>query len=144
MINTIQAAQLKELIEAYRTATESYAFKGSQPPADAREIELDLYDVKRQLDAFVAGVTAPTDSIAVPTSLRQAKAMMAVASMFLEEHAPKPAASILAAERDAEFLNLAEQCGARITGKPNGSEPIEIVFSIEAWRRFATIQELKT
>jgi len=36
----------------------------------------------------------------------------------------------------AEFLDSAKQCGARITGKPDGSEPIEVVFSIEAWRKF--------
>lgn len=36
----------------------------------------------------------------------------------------------------AEFLALAERCGARITGKPDGSEPIEIVFTIAAWRAF--------
>lgn len=35
-----------------------------------------------------------------------------------------------------EFLALAERCGARLTGKPDGSEPIEIVFTIEAWRKF--------
>lgn len=34
------------------------------------------------------------------------------------------------------LLNLATSCGAMITGKPDGSEAIEIVFSIEAWRRF--------
>lgn len=44
----------------------------------------------------------------------------------------------LKGELDAsrKFLELAEQCGARITGKPDGSEPIEIVFSIPAWRKF--------
>lgn len=36
----------------------------------------------------------------------------------------------------AQFLALAEQCGARITGKPDASEPIEIVFTVQAWRRF--------
>jgi hypothetical protein len=35
-----------------------------------------------------------------------------------------------------ELLARAEVCGARITGKPNGSEPIEVVFPIEAWRAF--------
>lgn len=35
-----------------------------------------------------------------------------------------------------EFLAQAESCGARITGKPDGSEPIEIVFTVEAWRAF--------
>ncbi len=36
----------------------------------------------------------------------------------------------------AEFLEKAERCGARITGKPDGSEPIEIVFTVAAWRAF--------
>lgn len=36
----------------------------------------------------------------------------------------------------AEFLALAEACGARLTGKPDGSEPIEIVLSVDAWRAF--------
>ena len=35
-----------------------------------------------------------------------------------------------------EFLALAESCGAVITGKPDGSEPITIVFTIDAWRKF--------
>lgn len=35
-----------------------------------------------------------------------------------------------------EFLALAEQCGATLTGKPDGSEAITVVFSIEAWRKF--------
>jgi hypothetical protein len=36
----------------------------------------------------------------------------------------------------AEFLNLALECGARLTGKPDGSEPIEVQFPIPAWRAF--------
>jgi hypothetical protein len=35
-----------------------------------------------------------------------------------------------------ELLSLAKSSGARITGKPDGSEPIEVVFSIDAWRKF--------
>lgn len=35
-----------------------------------------------------------------------------------------------------ELLDLAERSGARITGKPDASEPIEIVFSVQAWRKF--------
>jgi hypothetical protein len=35
-----------------------------------------------------------------------------------------------------EFLKLAENCGAKLTGKPDGSEAITIVFSIGAWRAF--------
>lgn len=34
------------------------------------------------------------------------------------------------------LLELAQQCGAILTGKPDGSEPISLVFSIEAWRAF--------
>lgn len=34
------------------------------------------------------------------------------------------------------LLDLAEKCGARITGKPDASEKIEIIFSIDAWRTF--------
>lgn len=40
----------------------------------------------------------------------------------------------------AEFLAQAEACGARVTGKPDGSEPIEIVFSVDAWRAFDAAQ----
>ncbi len=35
-----------------------------------------------------------------------------------------------------ELLELAEKCGARLTGEPDGSTPIEIIFSISAWRAF--------
>lgn len=34
-------------------------------------------------------------------------------------------------------LNLAEKCGAVLTGKPDGSEPITIVFSLPAWQEFS-------
>lgn len=36
-----------------------------------------------------------------------------------------------------ELLAMAETCGAKITGKPDGSEPISIVFTPEAWRMFS-------
>lgn len=39
-----------------------------------------------------------------------------------------------------EFLDTAVACGAVITGKPDGSEPITIVFTIDAWRRFDAVQ----
>lgn len=44
-----------------------------------------------------------------------------------------------------DFLDLALECGADLTGKPDGSEPITIIFSIEAWRKFdvATNKEPK-
>lgn len=43
-----------------------------------------------------------------------------------------------------EMLDLALVCGAVLTGKPDGSEPITVVFSIEAWREFdATLYEAK-
>lgn len=35
-----------------------------------------------------------------------------------------------------EFLALAEQCGARLAGKPDGSEAVTVVFTIPAWRAF--------
>lgn len=43
----------------------------------------------------------------------------------------------------AEFLEAALECGARLTGKPDGSEAIEIVFTIEAWRKFDDQQKDK-
>lgn len=35
-----------------------------------------------------------------------------------------------------ELLSLAELSGAVISGKPDGSESIKIIFTIDAWRRF--------
>lgn len=35
-----------------------------------------------------------------------------------------------------EFLELAVTCGATITGKPDGSEPVSVVFTPEAWQKF--------
>lgn len=35
-----------------------------------------------------------------------------------------------------EFLLLAQRCGATLTGKPDGSESITVVFTIDAWRAF--------
>lgn len=35
-----------------------------------------------------------------------------------------------------DLLDLAMGCGAVMTGKPNGSEAITIVFSVDAWRAF--------
>jgi len=37
---------------------------------------------------------------------------------------------------DSHLLNLAEQCGARITGKPDGTEAVSVVFTPAAWRAF--------
>lgn len=35
-----------------------------------------------------------------------------------------------------EFLDLALDCGAQLTGKPDGSEAITVLFTIDAWRKF--------
>ena len=35
-----------------------------------------------------------------------------------------------------EFLDLALSCGAKLTGKPDGTEAITVVFTIDAWRAF--------
>jgi hypothetical protein len=47
-----------------------------------------------------------------------------------------PAQSDKASKPNAALLPLAEQCGAVITGKPDGSESISVMFSIKAWRAF--------
>lgn len=41
----------------------------------------------------------------------------------------------------AEFLDLALNSGAVLTGKPNGSEAITVVFSMQAWRDFAVMAQ---
>ncbi len=38
-----------------------------------------------------------------------------------------------------EFLDLAMKHGAKLTGKPDGSEPIQIVFDIESWRSYTDV-----
>lgn len=44
----------------------------------------------------------------------------------------------------AEFLALAQACGVTLTGKPDGSEPVTVVFTIDAWREFdAALREDK-
>jgi hypothetical protein len=35
-----------------------------------------------------------------------------------------------------EFLELAERCGAQISGKPDGSEAMHVIFTPTAWRAF--------
>ncbi len=35
-----------------------------------------------------------------------------------------------------EFLNLALECGAILTGKPDGSEAVSVVFTVQAWQAF--------
>lgn len=35
-----------------------------------------------------------------------------------------------------ELLAIAERCGAIITGKPDGSEPINVVFTPDTWQAF--------
>lgn len=42
------------------------------------------------------------------------------------------------------FLDLALECGAVLTGKPDGSEPIEVHFTIDAWRKFDITTRFKT
>lgn len=41
----------------------------------------------------------------------------------------------------AGFLDAALACGAVLTGKPDGSEAITVVFTIEAWRAFDLAQQ---
>lgn len=43
-----------------------------------------------------------------------------------------------------DFLQLAQKCGAVLTGKPDASEAITVVFSVDAWRAFdlATAQAM--
>lgn len=36
----------------------------------------------------------------------------------------------------ADFLETAQRCGAELTGKPDASEPITVVFTCEAWQQF--------
>lgn len=42
----------------------------------------------------------------------------------------------LTAATRPELLARAEDCGAKLTGRPDGSEAITIVFTIQAWRAF--------
>ena len=35
-----------------------------------------------------------------------------------------------------DLLQLAQKCGAVLTGKPDASEAITVVFSVDAWRAF--------
>jgi len=49
------------------------------------------------------------------------------------EKQPAPSREVKPRE---EFLKLAESAGGKITGKPDGSEPIEVVFTIQAWWKF--------
>lgn len=54
---------------------------------------------------------------------------------LLPDETGKPSAALLA---------LAQRCGAVLTGKPDGSEPIEVIFSVAAWRNFdAALQVLR-
>lgn len=41
----------------------------------------------------------------------------------------------------AKLLALAESCGAVVTGKPDGSEPLGVSFSLTAWQAFVNNQE---
>jgi len=60
-----------------------------------------------------------------PTYSDKCALCYADAGLFAQVHKPRP-----------EFLALAQLHGARLTGKPDGSEAIEVVFSIAAWRAF--------
>jgi len=42
-----------------------------------------------------------------------------------------------------DFLALAMECGANLTGKPDGSESITVVFTVEAWRKFDLVMQQK-
>jgi hypothetical protein len=44
----------------------------------------------------------------------------------------------------SKFLERALSCGAILTGKPDGSEPITVVFSIDAWRAFDVSCQMPT
>jgi hypothetical protein len=48
----------------------------------------------------------------------------------LETNVSKPS-------KERRLLDLAEKCGAVLTGKPDGSEAVTVVFTVAAWRAFA-------
>lgn len=43
-----------------------------------------------------------------------------------------------------DFLSMAMECGADLTGKPDGSESITVVFTVEAWRKFDLAMQQRT
>jgi len=89
MITHEKSQRLLQLITNYCAAAIDDSWKGSQPPSDAATIEQDLAHTKNELDAFISSITANRDTIHLPQDVRQARAMLAVASMFLQEHEPK-------------------------------------------------------
>lgn len=94
------------------------------------------------LDMHASG---ETELARIWTKVEQIRAKQAAKPKHspLPESPAQPATEVLQARiaeletrPRAEFLALAEKCGARVTGKPDATEPIEIVFSVQAWRKF--------
>jgi hypothetical protein len=105
MITQEKSQRLLQLVEAYRAAAVDESWKGSGSPLDIQMCEQDLANAKNDLDAFIASITANRDTIHLPQNMRQARAMLAVASMFLQEHGPKKPRSERALPPDPDDQN---------------------------------------
>jgi len=90
MITYEKSQRLSQLIAAYCAAAVAESWKGAGYPDDMVVLEQELAAAKNELDVFVASITANRDTIHLPQNVRQARAMLAVASMYLQEHEPKP------------------------------------------------------
>lgn len=117
---------VSELNEASAFQCSLGAGNGSAFPPESLPTDL----VRENVEAN-AEVKAQTEHYrAINQELRDRVTNLAIRVQQFEKAARQQAKS------RPEFLSVAEQCGARIIGNPNASEPIEIIFSIQAWRSF--------
>ena len=89
------------------------------------KLRMDVYQEGQR--AFNAETSCPYTDWRAGTWEKGRAAAEAHSRRPLDEPTPKPR---------AELLALAESCGAILTGKPDGSESITVVFTIDAWRAF--------
>lgn len=105
MITYDKAQRLQQLITNYSAAAVAESWKGCADPGDATALEADLTSAKNELDAFVKSITANRDTIHLPQDIRQARAMLAVASMYLQDNEPKKPRTEKALPPDPEGQN---------------------------------------
>jgi len=93
---------------------------------------------QEQLDAFLvrANFTYGWRNLESQARWMAERAVLEINTLEAELLAARdlPATSLPADPRAR--LDLAETCGAVITGKPDGSEAVSVVFTPEAWRAF--------
>lgn len=90
MINTKQAARLRYLINERCKAERADEMKGAADPVYRDLIEAELQMAISAQNSFIVSITMDKDSVALPTSIEQARAMVLVGQHYLSRRSEAP------------------------------------------------------